>query len=403
VIAYGPEARAFLQSGLADRLAKDWEVVVATPEPDSIAFTGRREPLVRMPDAGESPGMRRFRGLSRGFRRRAPALTAMSLQAERMAGRLWGGGGWSRFLRDHAIDAVVAASATGARTLPLLQAAANQGLPSAVLLNSWKDLHGRGELPVPVTALGVVTRRDRSLLRGAAGVAATVAVCGSLHQSAVRWAPAMTRQDFCLALGLDPARPIVLYATAANDPEEVGRLHWLSGQLAAMQAQPQLLIRPNPMDDASGAYDAMAERLGAGLLYPRWEWRREREWNCPLPEDLPWWRAALEHSAMAVGLASTVAFDCAAWGKPSISLAWGRGVSLWSAAYEAVRNVQGALAASAPQQAAALIRRVLTEPPRLEPFAGDPAQAAFELIRNAFPPAVSDPRKHWARPKAVTQ
>jgi hypothetical protein len=254
-----------------------------------------------------------------------------------------------------------------------------------VLLSSWRDLCGRGEPPTPLTALGVVTRDDLARLDPPRSRGAHVAVCGSLHDAAVRHAPAMSRADFCGRLSLDPDRPIVLYATAANDGEEAGRVTWLAERLQGMEGRPQLLIRSNPMDVSDGGYAAIAAREGVALLEPRWEWAREREWNCPLPADLPWWRGALEHAALAVTLPSTVALDLAAWGKPTLHVAWGRGAALWAGeSYAAVRSVEGVVAASDPEEAVARIGGLLQAPPKLVAPERDPLEAALRLLRRAF-------------------
>ena len=403
VIAYGPEARAFLQSGLAALLSEDWEVVVLTPEPASAAFAGRRETVLPMPLAGESRKMGRIRGWSRGVRRRAPGLSALAMALERRAGKVWGGGPWGRLFDELAIDTVIVASAAGSRTLPALQAAANLGLTSTALLNSWKDLSVRGELPAPVTALGVVTRDDLNRIGPGRGRADMTEVVGSLHHAAVRRAPSMPRTAFCGALGLDPCRPIVLYATAANDDAEHGRLAWLADSLADMPARPQLLIRPNPMDNAGGAYAAIAQRPGVALLRPQWEWFRDREWNCPLPADLPWWRGALDHAAFAVTLPSTIALDFAAWGKPTVNLVWGRGAPLWGAdGYAPIRETAGVVGEETPCSTAARIARLLREPIAFARRRDDPVKAALRLIRDASLRQTPDGQSRWARPRLVT-
>ena len=379
VIAYGPEARSFLQSGLAARLSHEHELVIVTANPKSRAFAGLSAPVLPLPCESEPSAMLRVRAWGRGVRRRAPALTEGSLLAERIAGRWLGGGAWGRFLAEHRIDAIVTASATGGRTLPALQAASNLGLRSAVLLNSWKDLHKRPELPAPVTALGVPPRTK------VPSGAAHSAVCGSLHQTAVRRAPAMSRRDFCAATGLDPNRPIVCYATAASDPDEVSRLEWLTRSLSKLAGAPQLLIRTNPMCEDLAPYAALAHRPSVALLRPRWEWSRQRDWNCPLPEDLPWWRAALEHSAAALTLPSTIALDFAAWAKPSVNIAWGAGEAAWSAAsYAGIRRQPGTLAATSAEHALALVDDLLRDPPAFAAETGDPVARAAALLQQAF-------------------
>ena len=382
VIAYGPEARAFLQSGLAVRLGLDREVAVVTPRPGSAAFQDAGVPVLAAPSAAEGAALQRARARSRAFQRRIPPLSPLARAAERCAGRLLDGGKWTAFLREHGIGQVVAASASGARVLPALQAAANLGLSSVVLLNSWRDPSVRPDFPVRVSALGLVTGSDG--WEAGVGSPRLARVVGSLHQAAVRRAPAMDRRAFCTALGLDPHRPIVLYAASANDDEEPDRVWSLAERLQSSPFQPQLLVRTNPMDDFDGAYATVAVRPGVALMRPVWEWVRAEEWNCPLPADLPCWRGALEHAAVAVSLPSTVALDFAAWGKPTVNLAWGRSAALWSAGgYAAVRRAAPVVAAESLADAVARIEALLHAAPRQTPVA-DPVEAAARLIGDAL-------------------
>jgi hypothetical protein len=380
IVAYGPEARAFLQSGLAERLSGEGEALVVTPRPESAAFHDCPFQVLAAPAPRERASLRKMRAWSRGARRRLPSLGPLTLTIERSAARILEDGTWARFLRAHDVGMVIAASASGQKILPALQAAANIGAPSTVLSSSWKDPFLRPELPAPVTALGLVAATGMPSRFGSPRI---VRVLGSLHQAAVRRAAAMPRRDFCGALGLDPSRPIVLYATGANDEEEPARLHHLADALERMSARPQLLIRTNPMDDADGAYSSLAVRPDVALMRPLWEWSRSEEWNCPLPADLPWWRGALEHAAVPVSLPSTLALDCAAWGKPTVNLAWGRGAALWAEqSYETVKRNAPVVAAASLEDAAALIGRACAEPPE-KVDAADPAGAAVDLVREA--------------------
>lgn len=396
LVAYGPEARAFLQSGLADRLAADRQVLVVTAEPASAAFAGCAFPVIPLPCLAEGEGMLRLRAWGRGLRKRAPSLSTASLAAERAAGRWLGGGAWPRFLREKAINAVITASALGGRTLPALQAAANLGLPAVVLLNSWKDFAKRAELPAPVRALGAVTENELEQLPD---TPPHTAACGSLHQAAVRRAPGMPRRAFCEALGLSAARPILCYAASLSDPGEDDRLDWLARRLPELPGAPQLLIRANPMGADPDRYQALADRTGVAVLRPRWEWIQERDWNCPLPEDLPWWRATLEHCAAAITLPSTITLDFAAWGKPVLNIVWGPGASLWSSdRHAAIRRDPATLVAASADRVLTLVGDLLRDPPPLARDSSDPADLAADLIRRALTGEVAP---QGSRPSAL--
>ncbi len=382
VIAYGPEARAFLQSGLASRLSAQWDVMLVTAHPSSRAFEGCSEPVLPLPCESESEQMLRLRAWCRGARRRAPTMARAALAVERVAGRWLGGGDWARFLAERSIDAVVAASAAGGRTLPALQAAANLGLPAAVLLNSWKDLAKRADLPSKVAALGVTTHDELASVPSSAGRAA---VCGLLHHAAIRGAPWMSRRDFCAGLGLDATRPLLCYAAGAAEPDEPALVERLARSLAGLPQAPQLIIRTNPMCEDLASHEAVARLPGVAVLAPRWELSRERDWNCPLPADLPWWRGALEHCAVALTRPSTVTLDFAAWGKPAVNLVWGPGEPPWTApSFAPIRALPATLAAASERHVASLVEGLLARPPQLPFDETDPVERAFTLLNRAF-------------------
>ena len=400
LVAYGPEARAFLQSGLAERLGRRREVAILTPRATSAAFQDLDLPVLQPPAGVECPALRTIRAWSRGARNRLPALAGASTAVERCAGKAFGDREWSRFLRQERIGAIVAASASGARVLPALQAAANTGVAAVVLLNSWRDTSVRPDFPAAVSALGLVAAEDRSL--AGYGAPQETRVVGSLHQAAVRRAPEMSRRDFCAALGLDPERPIVLYATAANDDGEPVRVRELANRFQRLDRAPQLLVRTNPMDRVEGGFADAARAAGFALQRPVWEWAPDQEWNCPLPADLPWWRAALEHAELSVSLPSTVALDFAAWAKPAVNLAFGRGTSLWLAdGYDVVKRNAWVYPAESFDAAAAWVERLLGTGASTNPIPPDAAETAAQLIEATLRAAHEPQRSRWSAGEVI--
>ncbi|MEZ5362578.1 MAG: hypothetical protein R2748_09670 [Bryobacterales bacterium] len=162
LIAYGPEARAFLQSGLAERMAQHCEVALVATRPKSAAFEQCPFPVWQAPSSEEESWVERTRARCRAVRRRSKLLGRAALLIERMAGRVAGGGAWTSFLEQQDIGALVAASADGRRTVPALQAAVNLGKPAMALLSSWRDRRvyaGDGRwLPRPRDAAGPSAR-----------------------------------------------------------------------------------------------------------------------------------------------------------------------------------------------------------------------------------------------------
>jgi hypothetical protein len=323
VIAYGPEARAFLHSGLIQRFVEaGMAPSVFASQPSSEALRSLPSGTPRpFPAGAERSILQRLRGLSRRKQGRGAAGWA-----ERLAAELAGGtAGWRRALLEVGADALICASHNSARTLPALQTAANMGLPTVVLENSWKDVHRGAYAPAAPTAMGFTTQAAREAYVEANGPPALFEVCGSLHLSALARAGSMDRSDFCRRLGLDPARPIVCYSTARAGviEAEPGWVHRLWRRFQQTNGVcPQLLVRTNPMDE-SAAFAALGSCADVALLRPRWEWDPSSDWCCPLEQDALLWASAITHSALNVSVASTVALEFAAYGRPVINPVFG--------------------------------------------------------------------------------
>jgi hypothetical protein len=195
----------------------------------------------------------------------------------------------------------------------------------------------------------------------------------------------MSRRAFCEALGLCAERPIVCYAASLHDRDQSAQLDQLARRLPELAGSPQLLVRGNPMCADLRSLQAIEHQPGVAVLRPRWEWLPERDWNCPLPDDLPWWRATLEHCHAAITLPSTITLDFAAWAKPAVNVVWGPGAEMWKKdRYAAVRRAPGTLAASSFERILTLAEDVLREPPRLASDRSEPVDAAATLVHRAL-------------------
>ena len=335
LIGYGPEVRAFVDSGLAARLAALHPVVLVAWNPRSAGLRGVSPPVVAFPDAREGAWMRRLRGASRRLRARG---WERAERWERRAARLAGGAGaWRDLFRKYGVGCVLAGSYASARTLPALQTATNLGASTVVVVNSWKDVFDKPYAPVPPTALGVFGPGDAEKFAAEApDFAGRVVAVGSLHLSAVAAARGrIGAADFRRALGLDPSRPIVCFCAGAG-PSSRAETPWiraLAGACDELPERPQLLIRANPMDpDRQFAH--------AAVWRPDWEWSAADDWCCPTPGDLRMWAAVLEEAAVFVSAPSTAAYETALVGKRLLTLVGERDwAERWGApAYAEVRG-----------------------------------------------------------------
>ena len=325
LIAYGPEMRAFVYSGLVERLARRARVLLVSASPaNTIGLEA-----VEFPDVRESALTERLRGVSR--RLRSAGVSSAATWERRAARTLGGSAAWRELFETHKVGAIVTASYASARTLPALQSASNAGIPTVTLLNSWKDVHAKPYAPAPPAAVGLCSRSERRRFLAANpdfedGLFET----GSLHLSAAaRCRGRLGRADFCSRFGMDPARPLVIYSAAAGKAAG-GEDDWIQalGEMCSRdRSRPQLLVRANPMGPE--------RRFPAGVVWrPDWAWSAERDWCCPSLDDLRLWSAALDHMDACVCPPSTVTMELAYAGKPAINLTgepeWQR---LWNAPF----------------------------------------------------------------------
>lgn len=399
LIAYGPETRALLQSGLAERLASRSRTLLVTSRPQSPALKVWGGHVLQMPEAPESLGMQRVRGLSKRLRLglRGPVVSGVACTERLVSSVLGGSSAWTVFLRRNGIDALIAASYSSARTLPALQSARNLSLPTIVLLNSFKDVYKQPYAAATPSALSVFGEREVELFRGKnPGYRGELRAGGSLHlAAALSRRGEISRNDLCRRLRLDPRRPIVTYCAAApgSSVDEVNWVRKIAREAPTWRGRPQLLIRGNPMDETR-----RFEGVRASIWHPSWEWRRERDWCCPAPHDTPLWAAALEQSAMCISAPSTVTTEFLAFGKPVVNLcgpsAWQR---LWQDEFYAEARetgwATGTFDMAGLRDAAERALSGEVTAPRPDFASVDPVRIASDLIERTLqlPPARRDP------------
>ncbi len=357
-------------------------IFASQPLSEAVASLRVEIPLP-FPTAAEHGVLNRLRGLSRRTQGRCAAGLAERFTASLMGGTT----AWKRALSDAGVDALICASHNSTRTLPALQTAANLGLPTVVLENSWKDVHRRAYAPSVPTAVGFTTEAALEAYVEVNGRPAEFDVCGSLHLSALARTGTIDRSDFCQRLGLDASRPIICYSTARAGvvKQELGWMQrlWRRFQEIAC-ARPQLLVRTNPMDEFD-AFAGLSQCADVALLKPIWEWDPSADWCCPHQEDGLIWASAIRHSALNVSLASTVTLEFAAFGRPVINPVFeAKAKELFdSSFYGEARGHGWAQPASTWAELEELILRGLAEPgkPIQSAPSFDAATKALELVR----------------------
>lgn len=360
LFAYGPEVRAFVHSGLLDALSERYSVTCVTANPSSDAFrTLDRKCVCGLPSEGQNRTTRHLRSVvvaahdawlqrqgrtrwkhylpvhqrrpETGLLRRAALgavgmmgpIRAIAALEQAVARRVATDAGWAKLLTERSIDCVLVAHHSSARTLPALQTAIRLRIPTAVLMNSWKDVYSQPYVHVPPTRMGVWSEAvARDLLEANPHVrASTVAVTGSLHLEPFRnHRNLLERGEFCSVAGLDPKRPFVCYTAAApaairNEELVVDRLaRGLHGHGV------QVLLRPNPMETGDRFVGVVQRHENLVVGRPDWEWDATLDWCCARDSDTRRWVSTVFHAAGNVSVASTVTNEFAAAGRPVVNV-----------------------------------------------------------------------------------
>ncbi len=312
LIAYGPEYRAFVQSGLVARLLERRPVVVYVAKPILALMTGGSIESRAFPDEEVCGDL--YGGFLAAVRHHCP-ITYRWLN-QNLAGPL----AWSHALQRDNIAALLTATYSEVRVKPALLAANRLQLPVHTVLNSWKDPYKNSRLGMSFDSIGVFdadTAYDLAFANHWHN-RKRISPVGSLHLDAFRITDRLSRPDFCSLAGLDPQRPFWCYTATEPgvEPQEVAALRELAIAIGKLPSRPQLLVRLNPRDTQ--------ERFGSipGIVFqrPLWDVDMSTDWNLPLDDDLRIWRSTVEHSEGNFSARSTVALEFASLGKLVVNL-----------------------------------------------------------------------------------
>jgi hypothetical protein len=130
-----------------------------------------------------------------------------------------------------------------------------------------------------------------------------------------------SRDELCRRIGIDPARPFILYTTGMpkHFPEEFRHVNWVIQlvQNSTVKPKPQLVVR-NYIKDISPELVARAKEKIQDVVFPPMLW--DPEWATPLPEDLTLYCSLVHHAALNINAASTVTLEFYLKDKPVINL-----------------------------------------------------------------------------------
>jgi hypothetical protein len=225
------------------------------------------------------------------------------------------------FLREHDPDAVVVTPLVEAASpqVDTVRAAQSLGVPTAACIASWDNLTNKGLLRVQpdlVTVWNEIQACEAVELHGIPR--ARVAVTGA--QPFDRWferQPRRTRDEFCAMLGLDPARPIVLFTGSSFFISgEQTELPFVREWMKALRGSPDpplreanVLVRPHPYNADQWATADITD-LGPAAIYPR------GRYNPTDPENRDDFFDTLYHCAAVVGVNTSAMIEAAIVGRP---------------------------------------------------------------------------------------
>lgn len=193
-----------------------------------------------------------------------------------------------------------------------VKAAHRLGLPVAFLPFSWDNLTNRGLVRIaPDRTLVWNEYQQREAVEFHGVPADRVVITGAPRFDAFfTMRPATTRDAFCVTIGLDPARPLLLYLCSSNfvAPQEVD---FVRRWAAAIRRAPDcilrdvsILIRPHPANAEQWEQASLSDLPGVAV----WTARSEMNADQGLYDSL--W-----HAAAAVGLNTSAMIEAGLLGR----------------------------------------------------------------------------------------
>lgn len=215
--------------------------------------------------------------------------------------------------------------------LPAVLAARSLGIPTATFIFSWDNLTSKGRIAAPFDHYLVWSDLMRQeLLRYYPDVSHDrVHVVGTPQfdpyaDESLVW----SRQEFFQRTGADPSRQLICYSggdtgTAPEDPQHVRILMELIRQ-GRIEGNPQVLLRPSPVDEGSRYDDVRHDYPELIYTRPQWEHTQLGDWSrvIPMPQDVPFLANLTYHADMNINMASTMTLDFAIHDKPVVNIAF---------------------------------------------------------------------------------
>ncbi|MDD2923306.1 MAG: hypothetical protein PHQ36_13555 [Anaerolineales bacterium] len=201
--------------------------------------------------------------------------------------------------------------------------ARSMGIRAATFIFSWDNLSSRGRILPRYDHYLVWHRGMRDQLRALypAIKPGQITITGT-PQFDFHFNPRflLSREALCADLGLDPARPFVLYTTgmAQDFPEEHRHVQTVIEALREIDSpKPQLVVRTYAKG-TSPEMENLARQKIPDVVFPPILW--DKKWFTPAYEDLFIYSSLLRHCSLGINPASTVSLELLMLDKPVINI-----------------------------------------------------------------------------------
>jgi len=267
---------------------------------------------------------RLVKAVARAFAFR-PALRALTALENALAWRLRPTRAFDELFASLRPDLVFNGSQIHGRAAELpLRVARRMGIRTAVFLFSWDNLTSQSRIMVPYDDYLVWTEGIRRELLGLyphVAPARVHAVGTPQFDFHFKEAFQLSREELCRRIGLDPARPFVLYTAGISNHffEEHRHVELVARLLGEMDlaTRPQLVVRTY-VKGTSPEMRALAERGLPETVFPPVAW--DERFQTPRYEDLAVYTSLLKHTALGINAASTVSLELMVFDKPIVNL-----------------------------------------------------------------------------------
>lgn len=257
-------------------------------------------------------------------------------------------GGYRRLFEKMKLEVLLCTHQRPPQVVPAVLAAQELGVPTATFIFSWDNLTSKGRIAAPFDHYLVWSElMCQDLLRYYPDVTADRVHVVGTPQFDIYADPnvLLARDEFFQQVGANPKRPLICYSggDTGTCPEDAGHVRILMDLIrqGEIHGDPQVLVRPAPVDD-SGRYAGVATDFPEMILaQPKWV-RSHDGWAqiFPTQADVNFLANLTCYADLNVNMASTMTLDFAIHDKPVVNIAFDVaspppfGVRLWDYFYQ---------------------------------------------------------------------